>query len=299
MNIGYVEYINFDFKMEMNKCFKFKEKYCVMKKAMSFLWNNCFNKCKKKEYSNVFYIFNKKQKSIDNLTKKLNQYGIEKVIYDKELNISYNKVEKDEIIKYCLPEIITYIKSIKQIKYDQVYIIVDKDTEENCKIIDEIMASNKIVNIITDNQYFFKKENEINGFNNEVFVSVSNNKRRALKKAEIIINLDLDSLDNYNVNKDAIIIDVKRTMKTPKYFNGEIIKSVIISNNVKKKFKDFLDINIKKYNFEELIAIQILKKYDFDDKRNFMKIHKISVFPVMKIKSENHGKLVKCIDKYT
>lgn len=299
MNIGYVEYKDFNFKSKINKCCSFKEKYCVLKEAMSFLWNNCFNKCKKKEYSNVFYIYNKRQKSIDSLIKKLDFYNIDKVIYEKGLNINYRKIDKNEVLKYSLPEIINYIKKYKQMKYDEIYVVVKQNTEENCKIIDEIMSNNKIVNIITDNKYFFDKEKEINDYNEGMFISVSNNKRRALKKAELIVNLDLDSLDNYNVNKDAIIIDVERKMKVLKFFNGKIINSIIIKNNVKKRFKDYLDIDIKKYDIEELIAIQILKNSDFDEKRNFIKIHKICIFPNVNIKLENHGKLVKCIDKYT
>lgn len=298
MNIGYVEYKTFDFKNEIEKCLSFKEKYFVIKEAFSIKVNKLFNKCIKKEYSNVFFIFNKNKKSIDNLIETLKKYNIEKVIYEKELNINYKKIEKNEIIKFCLPEIVNYIKRVKQMKYDQIYIVVKDNTEDNCKIIDELIISNKIVNIITDNKYFFQKEKEINNYNNEMFISVSNNKRRALKKAELIVNLDLNSLDNYNVNNDAIIIDAERNMKVPKFFNGDIIKSITI-NATKKRFKDFLDIDISKYDYEELIAIQILKKYDFDEKRNFIKIHKISVVPRKNIKSENHGKLVKCIDKYT
>lgn len=62
---------------------------------------------------------------------------------------------------------------------------------------------------------------------------LSNNKKKSLKKAKIVINFDMrqDMLSNYQINRNAMIINLSDSIiEMEKSFNGIIINSIQIDD---------------------------------------------------------------------
>lgn len=90
-------------------------------------------------------------------------------------------------------------------------------------------------------------------------IAVSNNKKKSLQKAEIIINFDLkqDEISKYQINRNAMIINLSdNIMKMEKSFNGIVINSMQIAD-INYKIRDY-------YLFE---YIDLYESYIFEEKR--------------------------------
>lgn len=90
-------------------------------------------------------------------------------------------------------------------------------------------------------------------------ISVSNNKKRSLQKAKIIINFDLqnEELSNYQINRNAVIINLSHNVITmEKSFNGIIINSMEITNK-----------NYQMRNYYLFEHIELYESYIFEEKK--------------------------------
>ncbi len=90
---------------------------------------------------------------------------------------------------------------------------------------------------------------------------VSNNKKKSLQKAKIIINFDLrqDTFSNYQINRNAMIINLSdNIIKMEKSFNGIIINSIQI-DDINYKIRNY-------YLFEyiDLYESDIIEENKFD-----------------------------------
>ncbi len=101
-------------------------------------------------------------------------------------------------------------------------------------------------------------------------ISVSNNKKRSLQKAKIIINFDLqnEELSNYQINRNAMIINLSHNVITmEKSFNGIIINSMEITNTNYQIRNYYLFEHIELYEsyiFEEKKFDKVLEKIEKD-----------------------------------
>lgn len=101
-------------------------------------------------------------------------------------------------------------------------------------------------------------------------ISVSNNKKRSLQKAKIIINFDLqnEELSNYQINRNAMIINLSHNVITmEKSFNGIIINSMeIINTNYQiRNYYLFEHIELyESYILEEKKFDKVLEKIEKD-----------------------------------
>ncbi len=89
-------------------------------------------------------------------------------------------------------------------------------------------------------------------------VVVSNNKKKSLQKAKIIINFDLkyEDFSNYQINRNSIVINLSdNIMKMEKTFNGVIVNSMQIG-----------DINYKIRNYYLFEYIDLYESYIFEEK---------------------------------
>lgn len=98
-------------------------------------------------------------------------------------------------------------------------------------------------------------------------IAISNNKRKSLQKAKIIINFDLkqDEISKYQINRNAVIINLSdNIMKMEKSFNGIIINSMQID-----------DINYKIRNYYLFEYIDLYESYIFEERRFSKALDKI------------------------
>lgn len=255
--------------------------------------NNLLNKVKyklrqlfgmvyKDKYENNFYInkVNKKQKS--KITKLLTRHNIDFAISEAGIDIDYAKLNGRYILKYMLPEVVNYCKKMMNFKTEELYICVDEYNNENLSIINDLCNNIKVVNIITKNNRYKELERKLEG--KGIYITVNNNKRKSLKKANIVINLDFKNLKDYNTNRNMIVIDIGGSLELNKSFEGIYIKEAKIdTTKVMRVFSEY-----EKFNRAELIEAEMLKLEEYNKVRKYIQMNKFDITEVFgKRKIEN------------
>lgn len=178
-------------------------------------------------------------------------------IYSKNINI----LDGRWLYNFLLNDILIYILKLKntEIEKQEIYILVNDTLDITLKNIIQFASSCKRVNLITNNANKFKKI-ENNLYNNDgIVMTISNNKKKSLAKAKIILNIDFpeELINKYNIYRKAIIINVRDEINIySRSFQGiNIINyQILISEDLKNIFKKY-----KLYNdFENNILYESL-----------------------------------------
>ena len=226
---------------------------------------------KKCIYINKKYINNKAYKKINRY---LNKQGLD--ILDKNTLIAKNiqlKVRNNHkndvfineikylqkekyLMKVMLYEILKYIEKMVDADYRNESIYVTMISEKNKNVLLEIIDLFKNINIITTRIGYMRRLEKNILKNKDSIISISNNKRKALKRARLLINFDFNDnlLKEYNINRNCIIINLNNEkIRLNSNFQGCIIDSVQID------FKNQYEQYIKKcrYSIEDLYCSYI------------------------------------------
>lgn len=193
------------------------------------------------------------------LSNYLNELELLKIQLDENrINIYKGNI----LPKYLLYNFVEYISKQKdeEVHNQEIYFLINDLTTINEANIISLSKKVKRINIVTKNINKFKKlEKSLEELG--MGVTITNNKRKSLIKAKIIINLDFDEdmLNSFNINQHAIIIQTgKKANIKSKLFNGinvldyQIIYDSEFSNKGYKKFD-------KKILYESIIGN---KKYE-------------------------------------
>ncbi len=224
--------------------------------------------------NNYFYIPENNEKIIKKLLEKLQVKNIDYIISENDININYNRFNGKYLIKYALPEIIDYCLNIIDInpKQQEIHICVEKFSKENIDIIETLVERVKVVNLVTNHlKQFQELEKRLD--KNERYITVSNNKRKSLKKSNIIINLDFKNLNEYNVNRNAIIINCNKELNLNKDFEGICIERIDIE--ISKILRIFSE--NKNMNKQELFEAELAKQQNYDEARYILEKSKIKI----------------------
>ena len=190
---------------------------------------NIFRKIDIRKY-NENYIFTvdniEKPKIQRKLTKYIKKLNIHTLVFSKELDEEYKEKNlfKDvgvlngkQLMDFMKFEIVKYIinKQSKDTKEENIYIIFKKDSKLDLNFLEEFIENFKMTNVVTNDIERLKNIQEDLLENEGVLISISNNKRKALKRAKYILNINLnkDELCKYNINKNAVIINVQEFVK--------------------------------------------------------------------------------------
>ena len=177
-----------------------------------------------------------------------------------------NVIDGRWLFLVLLDKILDYIIAKRKLEKKQinVSIMVKQNTcdyvIENIKKISKIYKS---INIVTPNIEKFKKLEEEIFEENGVIITISNNKRKSLKRADIIINIDFseEELNKYNIPDEAIIVNIDGNIeKKKKRFNGLNINDYEISF---EKFDEFDYEKDKLYWKKDLYEASIYKKQPY------------------------------------
>ena len=160
----------------------------------------------------------------------------------EELQIAFSNkklIEGKYLLKVMIDEVISYISSIKndRIENQTIYILVSEYSKINLEIIELLSYKAKSVNIITNKLNKFLKFERNLYENKGIMITVSNNKRKALSKANWIINLDFtnDMIKQYKVNRTAIFINlIEESTEVSRSFSGIIVNGLIIKEGSNK-----------------------------------------------------------------
>lgn len=173
------------------------------------------------------------------------QYKKDKIIFSKLLKQYQEKYEK--IINEFLDEILDFIiektenEKIKM-EMQNIYFLANEYNKKNIDIIEKILQKTKTINIVTRNLKKYMEYEEKLYDEKGILISVTNNRRKSLKNAKIIINIDFkeEELKQYSINRNCIFINCAgEKYKSIKYFDGTIINDIEVCANEIERLKEF------------------------------------------------------------
>ena len=111
----------------------------------------------------------------------------------------------------------------------------------------------KSLNVVTNNINYFKPLKEKLWEEDGIIITLTNNKKKALSKADIILNIDFpeEIINKYTIFDEAILINLEENIKVrKKRFVGKIINNYEIKAKENSKIGEFLEKEEYK-NFDE------------------------------------------------
>ena len=227
--------------LEKEEFFKF---YKFPKWTRGFVWriiktlNLVLNK-EIGENKKIYYVLNiENESTYKNINKKLEK---EKTQTQKVQIILSNKIKKykEHLKQYkILDGKQTFIKGIEEIlekileenaiEMQDIYVLTNTYSQQSMNLINKLIHKVKTMNIITKEVQKYKTLEEIMQ-EKGIAVCVANNKKKSLKKAKIIINLDLpkEEITKYTIFRNSLIINLTQEKLTNlKGFEGIIIQDI-------------------------------------------------------------------------
>lgn len=182
-------------------------------------------------------------------------------IYQNVNRIIKNSKESKNIYRNFVRTIIkSVIERKKQIPEEQsLSILIDTKDYNNTQLISKLITQYKMINIVTSNRKQFADLEEETEKNFEP-ISVLNNKRKSLKNAKYILNVDFsgEKIAEYCINRTAIIFNIANTkIEKLMYFDGNIINNVKLIDNGEFELQD--EYNIQKEKWAEAVREKIEK----------------------------------------
>lgn len=164
----------------------------------------------------------------NNMKKYINYFKDFKILDGK----NFMKDNIDVLLEKILSKDIT-------LESQDIYVLTNKYNENSISLIKNMQSKYKSINIITKE---IEKYNMLEHILNDepIVYSVANNKKKSLKKAKIIINIDFneEQIKQYLIYRNAIIINLNNfKIKNLKNFEGIIIQNVDIDINVEQQLK--------------------------------------------------------------
>ena len=183
--------------------------------------------------------------------KKINKYLFmhnfellsENAIIANNIQISVNTIKyipkEKKIMKAMLCDLLVYLERLLDVDFRNESIYISVINDSNKEVIIDILDMFKSINIVTTRLGCMRKmENNILK-HKEALISISNNRKKALKRAKILINFDFDNmlLNDFEINRNCIIINLNNDkINTKNIFHGCVINALNIdfSNRYEK-----------------------------------------------------------------
>lgn len=264
---------------------EFLEFYKFLKWTKNFAWKivKIFNLILKKEIDEnkkIYFIPNVEKESIyKKLQKKLEKEKVQtqkiQIILSKKIKEykqyleQYKVVDGKQSFIKATEEILLKVLEENPLQMQDIYILTNKYCEQNILLIKKLSSKVKTINIITKEIEKYKILEEILG-EKGIAICIANNKKKSLKKAKIIINIDFskEELSKYSIFRNAFIINIAQDKLTNlKGFEGIIVQDIepcLKENEILKQNKLFE--NFRKLEIYESISnsnekMQISKLY--------------------------------------
>ena len=182
----------------------------------------------------IIAIHDKDKKSIQKrLVKKIYKLKIDAIVFSKELegkfkddicemlklddNINVKMINGKKLMEYMEFDIMKYIleKQKHNMKQEDIYIIFKKDNSLNLNFLVRFIENFRMTNVVTNDIARLKNVQDNLLDNENILISVSNNKKKALRRAKYVLNVNLttEELAKYNINRNAVIINIRENVK--------------------------------------------------------------------------------------
>lgn len=228
--------------------------------------------------NNTYYIPSIDEKIKNKLISRLKADEVDYAITENGIDIDYSKLDGKYLLKCAIPDVIDYCFKLlnKNAELEEIYVLAENYTKENVKIIETLTKKVKVVNVVTTHLKQFQ-ELEKRLERNEIYITVSSNRRKALKNAELIINLDCKNFNGFNVNKSSIIVNCNYEFSLNKDFDGICIEKINV--DIKKIMRIFSE--NENMNKEELFEAELLKTSQYDEARYILEKSKMKITGVI------------------
>ncbi len=232
------------------------------------------------------------EKIVKKVIKFIKQYKINTIVFANEIEegvkeFIIKQIEQEKygvdilngkkLMKYMDFEIIDYIleKQKTNMENEEIYILFNdknlnfKTNIENLKeYLLKYIKNFKITNLISDDIRKLKKMQEEILDEENILISVSNNKKKALKRAKYILNINLNQtqLEKYSINREVVIINLEETIyyENPS-FDGININSIELK--IPDEYLEYFEIIENEFN-KMVLYEAIMKKYIENIKTN-------------------------------
>lgn len=187
------------------------------------------------------------EKRIKKIKKAIIDNAIHILVLSNKINDA-NKLENENIkilngkflMKNIVINILEYIYNCqsKDIRFEEVYVTINNDKHQ--EILFDLAKKMKCINIVTDKIKKLKRLDKKLENEDDIIYSISNNTKKALKKANIIINFDYDEdfFYKFNINRKAIIINLSNNKFSLKNsYQGVIIDNIVIDYENDRELK--------------------------------------------------------------
>ena len=191
------------------------------------------------------------------------------------------------LFEILLPEVVEYIINKKKIEKINISIMINDLTDIEFENIKTLARKYKNINIVTNHMEKFKKLEKQLQEDEGIIITITNNRKKSLMKSKIILNIDFpqELINKYNVQDEAIIVNIKRKTKiNKKRFNGLIINDYEIDFRDDKKNNKALN---NKFYLKDLYESELYKKQRISEIKKKIKIDKV----VIEKLNLNNGKL--------
>lgn len=247
-----------------------------------------FLKVKVENIQNDVMVLIPKYRNYGYILTKILSYKIHRIIMYKKIKelVFEEKLDfiKKDFEQYCLStgKLVMKMNIMQIFRYifnannsnsnlENVYLLVNEYSKQNLYIINELIESFKTVNIITENLRSYRRlENRL--FREGVLITVSNNKRKSLKNAKYVINMDFDKnrILMYNIGSKSIIINIAdETIVLKNGFNGVLINDIEIKiSSAQDQFINEFYGRIDKKVLLELVLKNNIDKLEYIEKIN-------------------------------
>jgi len=227
------------------------------------------------------------KKCIPKLKRLMQKYHVQQIVLAEELrqNEAFlqefqnnRKVEKEvhildgtEMMPYLIKDIVEYIsqKQGKTPELEDVYLLIKNEDYRYRDNIVFLAQHFKTVNIVTASLKAYQKFAKQLEEKQDIIVTVTNNKKKSLKRAKWIINFDLqtEEIKKYTINRTAIIIYLnKQGIYEQNNFEGLHICQAGI--DVSQEIKDFFE----KERLLNQCSLTILYESTIKTGQNFRKV---------------------------
>ena len=205
-------------------------------------------------------------------------------LYSSDINI----VKAEQLTEILLLDILNYIKNKKALKPEELSLTIfvndiSMNMLENLKII---VKEYKRINIITNHIQKFKKIEEDFFEEQGIIITVGNNKRKSALKSNVIINVDFPNelINQYNINDEAIIINLRENIKiNKKRFTG------ININDYEIDFANFEEFDYEKemlFDKKDIYETEFIKNQPFKYSRNDLNKYKVRIIKLFGTNNE-------------
>jgi len=176
---------------------------------------------------------------------------------------------------------LNYIIEKKNLKKEEckISVLVNDLSDYTLENIKSLAQEYKSLNIVTNHIEKFKKIEQDILEEAGIVITITNNKKKSLSKSNIILNIDFPSelLNKYNVNDEAIIVNICGNIKiNKKRFNG------IVINDYEINFKEDVLENLagegyNKYYKKQIYEANFYKNIPYRDFCNIIKNDKVEI----------------------